>query len=47
MLLILIVLILLFGGGGAFFNGGAYQTPGFGLAGVLVLLLILHLLGVF
>ena len=43
MLLLLIVLILLFGLGGNFFNGGAWREPGFGLGGLLLIVLIVLL----
>jgi len=44
MLILLIVLILLFGVGGNFYNGGAYRTGGFGLGGILIVILIILLL---
>jgi hypothetical protein len=46
MLLILIILILFFGIGGHFYNDGAYRGPGFGIGGILLIVLILFLLGV-
>jgi Protein of unknown function (DUF3309) len=46
LLLVLIVLILIFGLGGNFYNGGAWRGPGFGLGGlVLVVLVVLLLMG--
>jgi hypothetical protein len=46
LLLIIIVLIILFGGGGHYYNRGSYRTGGFGIAGLLVIvLLILWLTG--
>jgi hypothetical protein len=46
MLILLIVLILLFGFGGNFYNDGAYRGPGFGLVGLLlVILVVLAVLG--
>ena len=44
MLLLLIVLILLFGLGGNYYNGGAYRSHGFGLAGLVILALVVLLL---
>ena len=43
MLILLIVLILIFGLGGNFYGGGAYRYPGFGLGGVLLVVLLLLL----
>jgi hypothetical protein len=37
-------LVILFGGGGHVYNRGAYRTGGFGIAGVLVVLLVILLL---
>jgi hypothetical protein len=46
LLVLLIVLIVAAVGGGVGYRGGVYRTPGLGLAGVLlVILLILLLLG--
>ena len=44
LLLILIILILLFGGGGMFLGGGAYRNQGFGLGGILLIVLSVLLL---
>jgi hypothetical protein len=44
MLFVLIILILLFGLGGNFYNGGAYRGPGFGLGGLLLIVLVVLLL---
>jgi hypothetical protein len=44
MLIILIVLILFCGFGGNFLNDGAYRGPGFGLGGILLVILIILLL---
>lgn len=46
MLILLIVLILIFGLGGNFYNGGSYRGPGFGIGGILLVVLILLLLHV-
>jgi hypothetical protein len=46
MLLILIILILIFGFGGNFYNGGAYRPYGFGLGGILLIVVVLLLLHV-
>jgi hypothetical protein len=46
MILLIIVLILLFGFGGHFYNDGAYRGPGFGIGGILLIILILLLLHV-
>jgi hypothetical protein len=46
LLVILIILILVFGVGGNFYGGGTYRNGGFGLAGlVLVVLLIMFFTG--
>ncbi|GEP09652.1 hypothetical protein MGN01_14970 [Methylobacterium gnaphalii] len=42
--IILIILILLLFGGGNFLGGGAYRGPGFGLGGILLIVLIVLLL---
>ncbi len=39
-LLIIMVLILLFAGGGNFYNDGAYRGYGFGLGGLLLIVLL-------
>jgi hypothetical protein len=44
MLILLIVLILIFGLGGNFYNGGIYRTGGFGLGGIVLVILIILLL---
>jgi hypothetical protein len=44
MILLIIVLILLFGFGGHFYNDGAYRGPGFGIGGILLIVLVLFLL---
>lgn len=41
--LLLIILIIAALGGGTFLNGGAYRGPGFGLGGVLLVVLIVVL----
>jgi hypothetical protein len=46
MLIILIVLILLFGGFGFYQGPGLYRNGGFGLGGIVLLLLVLYLLHV-
>jgi hypothetical protein len=47
LLVILIVLILVFGVGGNFYGGGTYRNGGFGLAGlVLVVLLVMFFTGI-
>lgn len=43
MIILIIVLILLFGLGGNFYNDGAYRTGGFGLGGILLIVLIILL----
>jgi hypothetical protein len=47
MLILLVVLILVFGLGGNFYGGGQYRGYGFGLGGVLLILLLVLLLGGF
>jgi hypothetical protein len=42
--LLVILLILIFGFGGHFYNDGAYRGPGFGISGILIIVLILLLL---
>ncbi len=44
MLLLLIVLIFLFGFGGSYYNGGSYRNQGFGLGGVVLVILLFLLL---
>jgi len=44
LLIIIVVLILIFGVGGTTYGNGQYRSAGFGLGGVLVVLLILLLL---
>ena len=46
MILLIIALILIFGLGGHFYNDGAYRGPGFGIGGLLLIVLILLLLHV-
>jgi hypothetical protein len=41
LLIILIILIFGFGFGGNFFNGGTYRNGGFGLAGIVLVVLII------
>jgi hypothetical protein len=41
--LLLVILILIAFGGGGFLGNGAYRGPGFGLGGVLVIVLIVLL----
>src|ERR1700712_931907 len=41
--ILLIILIILAFGGGGFLGGGAYRGPGFGLGGILLLVLIVLL----
>ena len=44
MLLLIVILILVFGLGGNWYNDGAYRTHGFGIGGILlVILLVLFL----
>jgi len=46
MLLLLLVLVLIFGVpfGGSYYNGGVYRSYGFGLGGLLVVVLLILLL---
>ena len=44
LIVLLIILIVLFGGGGNFLGGGAYRGYGFGLSGILIVVLIVLLL---
>jgi len=41
--ILLIILIILAFGGGGFLGGGAYRGPGFGLGGILLIVLIVLL----
>lgn len=41
--ILLIILILAAFGGGGFLGGGAYRGPGFGLGGVLLIVLVVLL----
>ncbi len=41
--ILLILLILVAFGGGGFLGGGAYRGPGFGLGGILLIILIILL----
>ncbi len=46
LLLLLIILVIVFGFGGNFYDNGRYRSHGFGLGGVLLLvLLVLFLTG--
>jgi hypothetical protein len=47
LLIIIIILILLFGGGGIGYRSYGPMGGGIGLGGILVIILILYLLGVF
>ena len=38
--ILLVILIILAFGGGGFLGGGAYRGPGFGLGGILIIVLI-------
>jgi hypothetical protein len=44
LLVLLIILVLLFGGGGHFYNEGVYRGYGFGIGGVLLVILIVLLI---
>jgi hypothetical protein len=41
LLIIIVFLILLFGGGGHYYNRGSYRTGGFGIAGILIVVLLI------
>lgn len=41
LLTILLILFVILAFGGGFYDGGAYRGPGFSLAGILVIILVL------
>jgi hypothetical protein len=41
LLIIIVFLILLFGSGGHYYNRGSYRTGGFGIAGILIVVLLI------
>ena len=41
LVIVIIVLAIVFGGGGHFYNGGAYRTGGLGIAGLLIVALVI------